>query len=63
MKYSIVIPVYRSSSSLPKLLKEISTHMDELGDSYEIIMVEDNGGDDSWDVMNSQLSLYPNCAL
>jgi undecaprenyl-phosphate 4-deoxy-4-formamido-L-arabinose transferase len=49
MSLSIVIPVYRSASILPELHRRLSAVLEPLGHPYEIILVEDCGGDDSWD--------------
>jgi undecaprenyl-phosphate 4-deoxy-4-formamido-L-arabinose transferase len=49
MSLSIVIPVYRSASILPELHRRLSEVLEPLGQPYEIILVEDCGGDGSWD--------------
>jgi glycosyltransferase involved in cell wall biosynthesis len=48
---SFVIPVYRSAKSLPELLQRIVLQFDSDPDSFEIIFVEDCGGDDAWQVI------------
>lgn len=48
---SVVIPVYRSAAILPELHRRITEALRSLGCIYEIIFVEDCGGDDSWDVI------------
>ena len=45
---SIVIPVYNSAGSLQELHERISTTMNGLGKSYEIILVDDGSRDGSW---------------
>jgi glycosyltransferase involved in cell wall biosynthesis len=45
---SIVIPVYRSQKILPKLYARLTESLQTIGLPYEIIFVEDCGGDDSW---------------
>lgn len=47
--YSIVVPVYNSSESLRELVAEIESSLDI--NSFEIIFVDDNSSDDSWDVI------------
>ena len=51
MAISAVVPVYRSATILPELHKRLSDALAALADRYEIILVEDNGGDDSWSVI------------
>lgn len=53
---SIVIPVYRSAGSLPELHQRISDVCLKSMEDFEIIFVEDCGGDDSW-VVIEQLAL------
>lgn len=61
--YSIVIPVYRSSTTLPELLKRLQQQLSALNENYEIILVEDCGGDNSWHVLESLLQQYENIQL
>lgn len=51
MQYSIVIPVYNSSKTLPVLLDELHTVMNRIGESYELIFVDDCSPDNSWEVL------------
>jgi glycosyltransferase involved in cell wall biosynthesis len=48
---SIVIPVYRAEGTLRELLRRLSATLGQLGSEYEILFVEDCGGDDSWAVI------------
>ncbi len=48
---SVVIPVYRSASVLPTLHQQLTATLSSLADRYEIIFVEDCGGDESWEVI------------
>jgi glycosyltransferase involved in cell wall biosynthesis len=48
---SIVIPVYRSAAILPELYGQMVDSLEKLGSPFEIILVEDCGGDRSWDVV------------
>lgn len=50
-KLSIVIPVYRSQLTLPVLYRRIVSELEEQQLDFEIIFVEDCGGDDSWRVI------------
>ncbi|MGY2398113.1 glycosyltransferase family 2 protein [Pseudomonas sp. SDO5271_S396] len=48
---SIVVPVYRSERTLRELYLRIVKVMEILGASFELIFVEDSGGDGSWDII------------
>src|SRR5215475_4740439 len=48
---SIVVPVYRSRETLPKLHARLVEALQKIGAPFEIILVEDCGGDGSWDVI------------
>lgn len=49
--YSIVIPVYNSTSTLTTLNTKIKECMTEIGKTFEILFVEDCGQDNSWEVL------------
>lgn len=48
---SAIVPVYRSAPILPELHRRLSAALALLAERYEIILVEDGGGDGSWDVI------------
>lgn len=48
---SIVIPVYKAEGSLHELYNRLTETMEKISDDFEIIMVEDCGGDRSWDII------------
>jgi len=50
---SIVVPVYRSAASLPELHRRIAAELEDRSGGFEILFVEDCGGDDSWDVIQA----------
>ncbi|WP_042248590.1 glycosyltransferase family 2 protein, partial [Jejuia pallidilutea] len=56
---SFVSPVYRAENMLPELVSEIQKVMVKLNKSYEIILVDDRSPDDSWLVMKSLSSKFP----
>ena len=55
---SVVIPVYRSESSIPLLVEELAGELPQLAERYEIILVEDDGGDNSWTAIENLSSKY-----
>jgi len=48
---SVVIPVYRSQNTLRELCLRLVVALESLDCSFELIFVEDCGGDDSWHVI------------
>lgn len=48
---SVVIPVYRAAATLRELYSQLSATMQHLAPAFEIIFVEDCGGDDSWSII------------
>jgi undecaprenyl-phosphate 4-deoxy-4-formamido-L-arabinose transferase len=48
---SAVVPVFRSADGLPELHRRLTAALSSLSDRYEIILVEDGGGDASWSVI------------
>jgi glycosyltransferase involved in cell wall biosynthesis len=55
---SIVIPVYHGAATIPDLAATLDTYLPTLTDTYEVIMVEDDGGDHSWDVIQTLVARY-----
>ncbi len=53
---SIVIPVYRSEEILPDLYARLVDALENIGGPFEIIFVEDCGGDGSWNVITELAS-------
>lgn len=50
---SVVIPVYKSAVMLPELCRRLIKTLESVEPDFEIILVEDCGGDDSWHVIQS----------
>lgn len=51
--YSIVVPVYKSERSLRELYDRTTRVFEGIEGGFELILVEDGGGDNSWEVMKS----------
>lgn len=60
-KLSIVVPVYRSATILPKLTDHILAEMknEGLADSFELLLVNDCSPDESWQVIRSLAAAHP----
>ena len=62
-KISIIIPVYYNADTLMLLYEDMKEKiLGSIGD-YEIVMVDDGSGDDSWSVMNSIRDMDDNVKL
>ena len=46
-KFSVIIPVYNSEACLAELQKRLNASLDAFCSNWEILYVEDCGGDDS----------------
>lgn len=56
---SVVSPVYRGENILPELVDRIKKSLEKITNSYEIILVEDCGPDNSWDKIMELSKVYP----
>ncbi len=48
---SVVIPVYKAEASLYELYQRLIKSLQKITTNYEIILIEDCGGDRSWDII------------
>ena len=55
---SVVIPVYRSEHSVGLLVEELAQELPKFVDAFEVILVEDGGGDNSWAVVEQKSADY-----
>jgi undecaprenyl-phosphate 4-deoxy-4-formamido-L-arabinose transferase len=55
---SVVVPVYRSENTIGLLIKELAQELPKLADICEVILVEDDGGDNSWAVIEQLSAEY-----
>ncbi len=51
--YSIVVPVYNSERTLPRLYERLVAVMEGLGEPFEMVFVEDCGTDGSWKILRA----------
>jgi glycosyltransferase involved in cell wall biosynthesis len=58
-KLTVVVPIYNEEESIPLLLEALTAQLDSLGDSYEIIAVNDGSRDASQDVLEAAAKRYP----
>jgi len=48
---SVVVPVYRSKKTLAELHRRLTAVLSQHGETFEIVLVEDCGGDGSWQLI------------
>lgn len=48
---SVVVPVYKAENSLDELYGRLKRTLETISDDFEIILVEDCGGDRSWEII------------
>lgn len=53
VEISVVIPVYKAQECLQELYIRLTKSLEELTSSFEIILIEDCGGDLSWEIIKS----------
>ena len=59
MNLSIVVPVYRSADCLPELARRVAQDVAGSFNSYELILVNDDSPDTSWEVIASLALTHP----
>ncbi len=52
-RFSVVVPVYRGARTLEALHRRLAAVMEGLGESFEILLVDDSSDDDSWTVIRA----------
>ncbi|MBQ8924256.1 MAG: glycosyltransferase family 2 protein, partial [Lachnospiraceae bacterium] len=50
-KISVVIPVYGCRAALPELYRKLTENLQKITENYEIILVNDNCPQNSWEVI------------
>lgn len=58
MQLSVVVPVYKSADCLPELARRVHQHVGSDFENYELILVNDNSPDMSWDVIVQLMEEY-----
>ncbi len=56
---SVIIPVYFSEKTLPRLIPQLDQVMQRISSAYEIILVNDGSQDRSWEIIQELSRSYP----
>ena len=59
MKYSVVIPFYNEAENIPGVLDSVRRVMDGLGESYEVLPINDGSSDASRRVIDEAAANWP----
>lgn len=59
LKCSIVVPVFNSAATLELLVKRLESVMNDLASTYELIFINDDSRDNSWQVIVRLSEQYP----
>jgi len=57
-RISVVIPVYRSETILPELVRRLESVLVAIAENFELILVNDCSPDRSWDVISDLAGRY-----
>ena len=57
---SIVVPVYNESDHLALVLKTIEENVSNLGEAFEIIMIDDGSTDKTWEILQAEANNLTN---
>lgn len=60
MKLSIISPVYKAEKIIDELVRRIISEAEKITPDYEVILVEDGGGDGSWEKIETHSRINPN---
>lgn len=60
IEVSLVIPTYNERENIGSLLQQVYTVLKETGRSFEVIVVDDDSPDGTWQVVQEMRSAYPN---
>lgn len=56
---SVIIPVYNSETILPHLMERLDAQLKSMTSKFEVILVDDNSRDNSWQVIATLSDQYP----
>ena len=57
--FSVVLPVFRESTHILKVLNSIRAEMDKAGTNFELVLVDDGSPDDTWTVLSDNAAAFP----
>lgn len=60
LKFSLILPTYKEAENIPKIVEKLSNILDtEIPGEYELIVVDDNSPDGTWEIAQKLMPEYP----
>lgn len=59
LDFSVVVPVHNSEEALEELFSRLNATFNKLGNSFEVIFVDDGSSDNSWEVLKKIKHEFP----
>ncbi len=60
LDFSLVVPTYNEAQNIEQIVRILTNLLDQtLGDRYELIVVDDNSPDRTWDIAQQMIPDYP----
>ena len=59
MRLSVIVPVYNSARLLPDLVARLHSVLPSHASEYELVLINDDSRDDSWDVIRRLVQQFP----
>ena len=57
--YSVVVPVYNAEETLEELVSRLKQMFAKLNETYELVFIDDNSKDRSWEILRSLRERHP----
>ena len=61
--FSAIVPFYNEEAAAPPLLQELRAVLDGMGQSYEVLCVDDGSGDGTAAALETAARLWPQCRV
>jgi len=58
-EYSVVVPVYNAEETLEELVSRLAQIFAKLDETYELVFIDDNSKDRSWEILRSLRERHP----
>ncbi len=59
-EYSVVIPVFNEEEVLPLFISDLCTAMNQLGNNYELLFIDDGSTDKTWEILKEHSKIDSN---